>query len=236
MEHCTPLLVEGQHFGSVDKLLQPIHKCEHQPLSVLGDMEGESALVASHTHTAVPHIHVAKAHGFPIVSSADTAPHDTPGLCTALAAALHGHLGGQRVPTALDLPLLCFGDATAVLHSVPAPDPIILLPCTGLHRATTYVIVEGVGGILEAIVGQPDKEALRDWVARGLIRGCGGKWCGYNVSSHSTQRAPQPDPSTVLYVFKVLDSHDPDCHRTPLKEMEQLLLIPIYTWGNRVDC
>lgn len=112
---------------------------------------------------------MAKAHGLPIVSSTDSAPNDAPCLCTSLAAALHGHFGGQRVPTTLDLPLLCSGDATAVLHGIPAPDPIVLLPSTGLDWAAAYIIVEGVGGILEAVVGQPDKVALRGWVARTLI-------------------------------------------------------------------
>jgi hypothetical protein len=153
------------------KLLQPVHECEHQPLSVLGDMEAESAFVASHAHAAVPHVHVAKAHGFPIISGTDAATHDAPCLCTPLAAALRGHLGGQRVPTALDLPLFCLGDATTVLHSIPAPDPIILLSCTGLDRAAAHIIVEGIGGILKAIVGQSDKVTLRSWVARSLI-GC----------------------------------------------------------------
>jgi len=86
-----------------------------------------------------------------------------------LTAALHGHLGGQCVPTALDLPLLCSGNTTAVLHGILAPDPIVLLPCTGLDGAAAYIIVEGVGGILEAIMGQPDKVALWGWVARSLI-------------------------------------------------------------------
>lgn len=112
---------------------------------------------------------MAKAHGLPVVSSSDSAPDDAPCLCASLAAALHSHLGGQCVPTALDLPLFCSGNAAAVLHSISAPDPIVLLPCTGLDRAAAYVVVEGIAGVLKAVMGQPDKVALWGWVARSLI-------------------------------------------------------------------
>lgn len=40
----------------------------------------------------------------------------------------------------------------------------------------------------------------------------------------------------VLWFSKYLQIHDPNSHRTVLREMEQLLLIPFYTWGNRLDC
>lgn len=104
-------------------------------------------------------------------------------------------------------PLLCFGDPTAVLHSISAPDPIILLPCTGLDRATTHAIVEGVGGILETVMGQPDKVALGvglQGISSGLLR---KRVQTLNASPFPIRRhlsLNASDLSACFWVFKAL--------------------------------